>query len=73
MTYRDRRFGEPKTEEERRETHYEKYGSYELPPRGTGLISQGATTFPIFISVVTSVITTIIGIAVYQKTKGKSF
>jgi hypothetical protein len=32
-----RRLGQPRTEEERRERHIERYGTSELPPRGTGL------------------------------------
>jgi uncharacterized protein YneF (UPF0154 family) len=32
-----RRFGQPLTEEERRQRHYALYGTTELPPRGTGL------------------------------------
>jgi len=34
---RVRRFGVPKTEAERRATHLGRYGTSELPPRGTGL------------------------------------
>jgi len=30
-----RRYGHPRTEEERRERHKERYGTEELPPRGT--------------------------------------
>ena len=33
--------GVPLTDEERRARHYEQYGSFELPPRGTGLQSLG--------------------------------
>jgi len=33
----DRRMGNPRTDEERRERHRERYGTEELPPRGTGL------------------------------------
>jgi len=33
----DRRYGYPKTEEERMMTHYQRYGTTVLPPRGTGL------------------------------------
>lgn len=33
-----RRFGFPKTDEERRQTHQFLYGETELPPRGTGLV-----------------------------------
>jgi len=32
-----RRYGNPKTDEERRATHKAIYGTEELPPRGTGL------------------------------------
>ena len=31
-----RRFGKPKTDEERAETHKAKFGDEELPPRGAG-------------------------------------
>jgi len=34
-----RRYGRPKTDEERRATHRVIYGTEELPPRGTGLKS----------------------------------
>lgn len=33
------RKGKPKTDEERREQHIKQYGTEELPPRGTGLMS----------------------------------
>ena len=33
----DRGRGVPLTDEERAERHYEQYGTYDLPPRGTGL------------------------------------
>lgn len=36
----DRRYGIPKSEEERRAAHYAKYGTTELPLRGTGLTMQ---------------------------------
>jgi hypothetical protein len=36
-----RRNGIPLTDEERAEQHYEKYGTTDLPPRGTGLRSLG--------------------------------
>ena len=32
-----RRFGKPKTDEERRKRHKALYGTSKLPPRGTGL------------------------------------
>ena len=35
-----RRWGEPKSEAERRATHKAKYGTEKLPPRGTGLRTQ---------------------------------
>ncbi|MBA7703328.1 hypothetical protein ES703_112110 [subsurface metagenome] len=36
-----RRLGEPKNEEERMLTHYERYGTMEeMPPRGTGLARE---------------------------------
>mgnify|MGYP000689843774 CR=1 FL=1 len=31
------RLGRPKTDEERRKTHRQKYGTDEIPPRGTGV------------------------------------
>lgn len=31
-----RRFGEPRTEEERKERHFRKFGTRDVPPRGTG-------------------------------------
>ena len=31
------RMGRPKTEEERRQEHYRRYGTWEVPPRGTGI------------------------------------
>ena len=33
--------GVPLTEEERKQRHYEQYGTYEVPSRGTGLQSIG--------------------------------
>ena len=35
------RFGRPKTDEERRLTHYLRYETTDLPPRGTGLLRRG--------------------------------
>jgi hypothetical protein len=35
-----RRFGQPLTEEQRRERHYALYGSRQLPPRGTGFLRR---------------------------------
>jgi len=35
------RRGRPKTEEERRATHLRRFGTTELPPRGTGLRRRG--------------------------------
>lgn len=35
------RRGRPKTEEERRMTHLRRFGTTELPPRGTGLRRRG--------------------------------
>jgi len=32
-----RRFGKPRTDEERRKRHRKMYGTSKLPPRGTGL------------------------------------
>lgn len=37
MQDRQRRYGNPKTDEERRKRHKALYGTSELPPRGTGL------------------------------------
>lgn len=33
----ERRYGQPKTEEQRKQSHKAKFGTSELPPRGTGL------------------------------------
>lgn len=33
----DRRYGNPRTDEERRKRHKRLYGTTKLPPRGTGL------------------------------------
>jgi len=42
-----RRMGKPKNEEERRRTHQARYGTSELPPRGTGLSeSQKPEKYP---------------------------
>jgi len=35
------RFGRPKTDEERKLTHHLRYGTTDLPPRGTGLLRRG--------------------------------
>jgi len=44
----ERRLGQPRTEEERLERHIERYGSAELPPRGTGLArGRGLTAYPL--------------------------
>ena len=32
-----RRFGKPLSDIERQKRHYQRYGTYALPPRGTGL------------------------------------
>ena len=42
-TTKERRYGKPLTEEERMERHLEKYGTPELPPRGTGLKKEVQT------------------------------
>jgi hypothetical protein len=34
---KNRRFGNPKTEKERKATHFKKFGTKKLPPRGSGL------------------------------------
>lgn len=36
----ERRRGQPRTDEERRQRHQELYGTDELPPRGTGLLGR---------------------------------
>jgi len=41
-----RRYGQPRTEEERLERHYERYGTTELPPRGTGLRESSVSQIP---------------------------
>ena len=41
-----RRYGQPRTEEERLERHYERYGTTELPPRGTGLQESSVSQIP---------------------------
>ena len=33
----ERRYGFPRTDEERKAVHYQRYGTTQLPPRGTGL------------------------------------
>ena len=33
----ERRYGQPRTDEERRERHYKRFRTRQLPPRGTGL------------------------------------
>ena len=35
-----RRMGKPLTDEQRKQRHYQMYGTYVLPPRGTGLTSN---------------------------------
>ena len=42
-----RRYGQPRTEEERLERHYERYGTTELPPRGTGLLKSSSSQIPV--------------------------
>lgn len=39
-----RRFGMPRTEDERRERHLARYNTTELPPRGTGLMKSSSNT-----------------------------
>ena len=41
-----RRYGQPRTEEERLKRHYERYGTTELPPRGTGLRKSSSSQIP---------------------------
>ena len=41
-----RRYGKPRTEEERLKRHFEKYGTIELPPRGTGLRKSPSSQIP---------------------------
>ena len=43
---KSRRYGQPRTEEERLERHYERYGTTELPPRGTGLQKSSVSQTP---------------------------
>ena len=40
----ERRFGVPRTEEERIARHQALYGESVLPPRGTGLVREGVST-----------------------------
>lgn len=44
MAAGNRRFGQPRTEQERRERHLALYGTESLPPRGTGLKSNPGET-----------------------------
>ena len=37
LAFGEPRMGRPKTEAERKATHFEQFGTYDLPPRGTGL------------------------------------
>lgn len=37
LAFGEPRLGQPKTEEERMQTHFQLYGTTDLPPRGTGL------------------------------------
>jgi len=39
---RQRRFGKPRTDEERRKRHKARFGTEKLPPRGTGLKKEMA-------------------------------
>lgn len=76
-----RRFGTPKTEEERLETHQFLYGDTELPARGAGLMSRQvgagsrelATVFTpnrfIIASATTAALTGMAGFALTQKLK----
>ena len=41
-----RRYGQPRTEEERLKRHFERYGTTELPPRGTGLQKSSISQIP---------------------------
>ena len=41
-----RRYGQPRTEEERLKRHFERYGTIELPPRGTGLQKSSSSQIP---------------------------
>ena len=41
-----RRYGQPRTEEERLKRHYERYGTTKLPPRGTGLGKPSSSQIP---------------------------
>ena len=44
----ERRFGHPRTDEERRERHKRRFGTEELPPRGTGLMRRSTSGSPPF-------------------------
>jgi len=35
-----RRFGKPRTDAERKERHFRRFGTRKLPPRGTGLVLE---------------------------------
>jgi hypothetical protein len=60
----DRMLGQPRTEAERAERHYEQYGTTELPPRGTGIAMQlPSWVVPAIIGVGATIAT--IGIAYY--------
>lgn len=43
----NREYGVPKTTEERMATHYQQYGTTDLPPRGTGLANKGFVAGPL--------------------------
>jgi len=47
LAFGEPRFGQPKTEEERRQTHLALYGGKTLPPRGTGLSKLGGNGYGI--------------------------
>jgi len=43
--WRSRRLGNPRTDEERKLRHLQRFGTTQLPPRGTGLKQQGPTAY----------------------------
>jgi len=59
MNAETRRFGNPKTDEERASRHQGLYGTADLPPRGTGLSIDGTSS-----SIVSPVIVGIVGIGI---------
>ena len=68
----DRRYGVPRTNEERQQMHYDQYGEWlpldQLPPRGTGLISQAPSPSEV-IGPIAAIISVGISIAIYKLLK----